>query len=129
MGGEQGAKRLVGAVHHFQLDDKREKGDNVAEIYRKSLLYLVSRSYQEKDAIVPLLGLRIYREAVQKRLAADGVSGRVKFYDPDGNPDWTKADSHGGFDNDLTTMNSMLGLVLGTDPGSKGFTKDDLGGY
>jgi len=125
----KGPARLIDAVHHFQLDDKREKEDNVAEIYRKSLLYLVSRAYEQKGAIVPLLGMRIYREAVEEGLAADGVASRVKVYDPDGNPDRTKAGWHGGFDNDLTTMNSMLELVLGADPGAKGFTAAELSGY
>jgi len=125
----QGPKRLIGTVHHFQLDDGREKDDNVAEIYRKSLLYLVSRSFQKKGEVVPVLGMEIYREAVEKRLAAEGVLGRVKFYDPEQNPDWTKADAHGAFDNDLATMNSMLELVLGKDPAGKRFEPEELPYY
>jgi hypothetical protein len=51
---------VVKELHHFLLDDETELGDNVSQIYRKSLLYLVSRSYQQKDKVAPLLGMAKY---------------------------------------------------------------------
>ena len=39
----------------------------------------------------------------------------------------TTSNSHGEFDNDLATMNSMLELVVG--PGVKSFETGDLEGY
>jgi hypothetical protein len=124
-----GARRLLRSASLFRLDDGRECDDNVVTVYRKSLLYLVSRSYQEKGAVVPIFGMEKYRELIEKRIKDAGIESRLKIYDPLSHPAWTKADSHGGFDNDLETMNSLLKLILGADPGEKGFKAEHLKGY
>ena len=43
-------------LHLDVLSDKEERDDNVASIYRKSLLYLVSNAL-ETDLRTPILGL------------------------------------------------------------------------
>ncbi|MBX9902801.1 MAG: C1 family peptidase [Burkholderiales bacterium] len=124
-----GAKRLLKSASLFRLDDGRERDDSVAAVYRKSLLYLVSRSFQEKGAVVPILGMEKCRELIEKRIKDAGIQSRLKIYDPVSHPAWTKADSHGSFDNDLATMNSLLKLILGADPGEKGFKAEHMKGY
>jgi hypothetical protein len=118
--------RHVGALYHFHLDDEAENNDNVATIYRKSLLYLVSRAYQKKHEVVPLMGMARYLD----RLPVDGVISRVHHYDNVKNPGKTTSASHGHFDNDVPTMNSLLEIILGRPPAeSRRFTGDDLSGY
>ncbi|MDA0733695.1 MAG: hypothetical protein O2909_03950 [Chloroflexi bacterium] len=111
-------------LHHFLLDDKAEQEDNVANIYRKSLLYLVPRSFQSRDGTVPILGMEKYLE----QLDCSGIQDRVEHYTPSKRSDFTATNSHGGFDDDETTMNSMLKLVLGREPDHK-FDGGSLSGY
>jgi hypothetical protein len=40
----------------------------------------------------------------------------------------TRSKSHGGFDNDTQSMNSLLGRVLGEAP-AKPFSEEDMKGY
>jgi hypothetical protein len=115
--------RVVQHLHHFILDDKTECDDNVALVYRKSLLYLVSRSYQKRGEVVPLMGMEKYLP-----LPDQGVHKRLSTYNTRDNPDVTKSSSHGGFDNDGATMNSMLRFVLGAEP-ERSFQDSDLSGY
>jgi hypothetical protein len=118
------ASRLVGSLTHLHLDDKTERDDNVAQVYRKSLLYLVSRSYQQKGRVVPLMGMAKHL----KQLPVQGVANRVRSYNNSDHPDWTESRTHGGFDNDERSMNNMLRVVLGRKPKRK-FSKEDLSGY
>lgn len=116
----------VGDLYHFHLDDEAETHDNVAQIYRKSLLYLVSRAYEKKGEVVPLMGMAKYLEG----LSTDGVVSRIHDYDNIKNPRKTTSTKHGRFDNDERTMNSLLEIILGEPPSqSKKFTADDLSGY
>ena len=119
---------LIGRLHHFQLDDEREQDDNVAGVYRKSLLYLVSRSFQDKNRVVPILGMQKYRDKVDEVLKVAGIAGRYSVYDPQTHSARTGAQQHGRFDNDEATMNSMIEFVLGAPPGTP-FDKTSLGGY
>lgn len=105
-------KGIVQHLHHFQLDDDREKADNVATIYRKSMLYLISRSFQEKRKIVPIAGMQIYRDKL--KIMAD--NDRVQIYDPESQWNATHAENHTGFDNDATTMNRFLQIILAHPP-------------
>jgi hypothetical protein len=121
-------KGTVAGMHHFLLDDKREQDDNVAVIYRKSLLYLVSRAYQSRKEVEPLLGMEKYMPDTLKALRQLKIDNKVFHYNTRANTNMTTSKSHGGFDNDLATMNSMLRLVLGAKP-SRPFTKTELSGY
>jgi hypothetical protein len=115
---------LVKEMHHFLPDDEAEQEDDVAQIYRKSLLYLVSRSYQQKDRVVPLLGMAKHLAD----LPIGDIKDRVKTYTTAERPDVTASTTHGGFDNDVITMNSHLKLVLGREP-DRPFKSEDLQGY
>ncbi len=119
---------LVKSSHLFQLSDETERDDNVAYIYRKSLLYLVARSYQPKGAVVPLLGMEKYFDEVDSRLRAAKLSGKLARTVAVKGSNTSASDSHGGFDNDEATMNSMLRIVLGAKPVSP-FKPSDLKGY
>ncbi len=102
------------------LSDQAEQEDNVAGAYRKSLLYLVSNALEDKLRRVPLLGM-------QKFLPPQQPSGSTLVVADTRNP-LSRSTSHGGFDNDLQSMDSLLRLVLGG--GSfRGFKADELKGY
>ncbi|MCB9500458.1 MAG: C1 family peptidase [Deferribacteres bacterium] len=102
----------VKGLHHFQLDDAREQGDNVALIYRKSILYLVSRALQKWRGIEPIMGMEIYKD----ELNGVGSDDRIQTYNPELHRDATRAEDHSGFPQDATTMNKMLELILGKYP-------------
>ena len=100
------------------LDKKKELDDNVAVIYRKSLLYLVSRSLQEKGKVVPILGMEKHLKSLSKKTQSNTFNTRD-------NTGKTASESHGDFDNDVTSMNTLLALVLGKKP-KRPFKEEDL---
>ncbi|MFK7828473.1 MAG: C1 family peptidase [Congregibacter sp.] len=103
----------------YNLSDPRELDDHVARVYGKSLLYLVSRAFEE-DANAPLLGMQKYN----KLLDTTGLP--VEFvYAKSSRSGRSRSDSHGGFDNDPATMNDLLARILGKKP-SRPFEKRDL---
>jgi pimeloyl-ACP methyl ester carboxylesterase len=113
------------AMHVYNLTDEVEQDDNVGMVYRKSLLYLVSRAFEEQiDPPEALLGMQRYSKELEKLQPnslffhySDGRSGaNVR----------TASASHGGFDNDPATMNSVLKTILGTPSVSYPFTKESL---
>lgn len=115
----------VRELHHFLLTEDAELDDNVARVYRKSLLYLVSRAYQRKTGKpVPLMGMDMFSSALEDILSGLPYHAHRA---PDRNGT-TRSTSHGGFDNDLATMNTMLSLVLGTNS-EKPFKEEDMKGY
>lgn len=103
----------------YNLRDKLEKDDSVATLYRKSLLYLVSNAF-EREKEKPLLGMKRFSSSIQKVgdlphiHCSNGVSGNA-----------TRSTTHGGFDNDVTTMNHILRRVMGGAP-VRLFTTEDL---
>jgi hypothetical protein len=121
----------------YVLSDKLELGDSVGP-YAKSLLYLVSNAF-EGTREVPILGMKACLEAdtVLARLFDKTVDGRPALVVSEGIPiDPAKeaaaikqgasvSHSHGGFDNDCATMNSVLTRVLGSAP-KRLFTGRDL---
>lgn len=89
----------------YNLNDKLERDDNVARIYRKSLLYLVSRAFERSGRKPkPLLGIDKYSKSLKTR-------GLIKIVST-GKGAKTESTSHGGFDNDKSTMNHVLKRVL-----------------
>ncbi|MDH3254559.1 MAG: C1 family peptidase [Acidobacteriota bacterium] len=111
----------------FVLSDDKEKKDTVEKIYRKSLLYLVSNSYQKtrqelNGSGIPLLGMATYLPRLSSVLSP--LRNRVAIYES-GSDAETASDSHGGFDNDVATMNTMLSQILRGAP-HREFVKDDL---
>ncbi len=103
----------------YNLIDKLEQDDTVTALYNKSLLYLVSNAF-EREKERPLLGMQKFNrelETVQgmpRIHYSDGVKGQI-----------THSTTHGGFDNDIFTMNHILKRVLGQVPVRK-FEKEDL---
>ncbi len=103
----------------YNLTEEQELDDTVAEVYRKSLLYLVSRAYEEKP-VEHILGMALYN----KHLDVAGFP--VSFiYSGQSQKPRSSSKSHGGFDNDPDTMNDVLRRILGKKPESL-FTKDIL---
>jgi len=109
------------ALDIYNLDDKLEAADNVAYVYRKSLLNLVSRAL-ERESDKPLLGMQRFAGQlppvgplnIQYSTGSDGV---------------TRSTSHGGFDNDPYTMNSILKRVLGGVDAPKPYQANEMEGY
>lgn len=117
------------------LDERAEKDDSVAKVYRKSLLYLVSNAFEETRGEY-LLGLQEHldlirglrepdprprgrdREQLDARIAKlRAVDDRLGVHYADGrSSDFTESTTHGGFDNDVRTMNSLLRIVLDGEP-------------
>lgn len=97
--------------------------------YGKSLLYLVSNAFEGKRE-VPLLGMKKFLND-DKDLSAllgrniDGLPGIVVSGEGDKPGETAKSDTHGGFDNDPNTMNSLLVRILGALP-KVAFTNRDL---
>ncbi len=103
----------------YNLLDELEKEDTVTALYHKSLLYLVSNAFErEKDR--PLLGMQKFAKDVPRvgelpRIHySNGATGAI-----------TRSTTHGGFDNDVYTLNHILKRVLGAAP-SRPFRKEDL---
>lgn len=113
-------KSKVRALTHYHLDKERELDDNVALVYRKSLLYLVSHSYQSKSGTIPIMGMGKYWEGE--------THARITTYNTGEHNAITSSSSHGGFDNDKSTMNHLLAEVLGKKPVHT-FNKEHLEGY
>lgn len=115
----------VDAMHVYNLTDEVEQDDNVGAVYRKSLLYLVSRAFEEKiEPAEALLGMQRYSKDLEKLRP-----GRLFFHYSDGRAGGrtrTASASHGGFDNDPATMNDILKTVLGKSTVPHPFTKESL---
>jgi len=112
----------------YILSDVGELDDDVGP-YGKSLLYLVSNAL-EGAREVPLLGMQKYLEAdsgVASLLGKDidGLPGIVVLGAPGPVGAIAQSDTHGGFDNDPNTMNSILRRILGSAP-PVAFTQRDL---
>lgn len=116
----------------YLLDDEteREREDTVGP-YGKSLLYLVSNAFEGKRG-TPLLGMKTYIDkdtelATLFSKEMDGrpaliVAGQAGTLEGEGRSSST---THGGFDNDSDTMNTILHRILGGSP-KRLFTKRNL---
>lgn len=142
--------RVMEKLHLDVLSDKVERDDNVASIYRKSLLYLVSNAL-ETDLRTPILGLDAVDDSsftgwdgssdtaqalsTWRAAALDAKLGartrrvsddRIEVaLGPDGQPVLQRA-SHGGFDNDIDVVSQTLQRIRG---GALALKVDDLRGY
>jgi hypothetical protein len=108
----------------YNLVDDLEQSDEVTMAYNKSLLYLVSRSFEEQ---IPekILGMQNYSKPIERRnltrLDIHYSKGRIP------GARVTASTSHGGFDNDPLTMNHVLSGILGRKPDKdKEFTESSL---
>lgn len=117
LGRNSRARVRINRLDIYALDEEAEKDDNVAEIYRKSLLYLVSNAFEEKSAM-PLLGMKKYAKSIAR-------DPGVRLFDTERTSAITRSKSHGGFDNDIATMNNILKTILGKIP-KQPFTRKEL---
>jgi hypothetical protein len=101
----------------FILSDGAERADRVA-LYRRSLLYLVSNGLEGRRE-TPIAGM-------QKFAAADPARWTTIVAAPTSAQ--SRSPTHGGFDNDPATMNTILSRVCGRriDEGNGGFTQAEL---
>lgn len=114
-------KLRIGQMDILNLKDKLERDDKVGSklAYRKSLLYLVSNAF-EKEKELPILGMEKFVKEVKESANppnfhySNGVTGNK-----------TRSTSHGGFDNDVHTMNHILRTILGGTP-KRPFEEEDL---
>jgi hypothetical protein len=93
----------------YNLSDDLEQNDRVTLAYNKSLLYLVSRAFEEQTP-APILGMEKYSDTVSRR-KLPRLTVRYSKGDVPG-ARVTASQSHGGFDNDPLTMNHILRRVL-----------------
>jgi len=117
----------------YVMSDDGERDDDVGvgavTPYGKSLLYLVSNAFEGKRG-TKLLGMARYLTP-QRDIDPSDVDAELRdlFSRPvDGHPSLviagaegdkfskSRSDSHGGFDNDPDTLNSVLRRILGGEP-------------
>ena len=118
----------------YLLSDVGERDDTVGP-YGKSLLYLVSNAFEGRRES-PILGMQRFvtsdspdpnKELVDKELeqflaaeVAKGLPSLIVAGAARANvkvsPNLSRSESHGGFDNDESTLNSVLYRILGNDP-------------
>ena len=103
----------------FNLDRTAERDDHSLKVYRKSLLYLVSRGFEPEKG-EPILGLEDSVRQDRKLARFLGIGGtsartRLTWCPNEGNPQGRRSGArlHGDFDNDLATMRSVLWGILG----------------
>jgi hypothetical protein len=121
----------------YVLSDVGERDDKVWA-YGKSLLYLVSNAFEGRRE-TPLVGMERYvtdeggegsqfvdpaMNTMFKRKVG-GLPSLVVAGKAEGPASTSRSESHGGFDNDPETMNSVLWRILGGKP-DRPFTTRDL---
>jgi hypothetical protein len=143
--------RLMEQLWLDVLSDAQERDDNVAGLYRKSLLYLVSNAL-EPDLRTPLLGMEVARQADYAgwdgsssssealgnwRAAAEGagLARRTNVVaaahvpvavDASGQPLATTRATHGSFDNNIEIVRATLERITGAP---LALPVDDLRGF
>ncbi|HEV2704569.1 MAG TPA: C1 family peptidase [Pyrinomonadaceae bacterium] len=125
----------------YILSDVGERDDTVGP-YGKSLLFLVSNAFEEERG-TPLLGMERFvsrRGETGGNYIGEGDEDIIELFERevDGLPSLvvagagagakstSRSDSHGGFDNDEWTLNSILRRVLGDDKPQREFSMRDL---
>ncbi|MGE3959650.1 MAG: C1 family peptidase [Vicinamibacterales bacterium] len=113
----------------FTLTDRAERDDHCANIYHKSLLYLVSNAFEKESRVasfgrsrgVPLLGMEIFANDLAKSeqptewvLSPNAAE--------EGKPGAARCTTHGGFDDDAATLKSTLARILKTEVQDVAFT-------
>ncbi|MCB2410766.1 caspase family protein [Hymenobacter lucidus] len=112
----------IGQLTLYTMEDRLERDDQCGGIYRKSLLYLVHHAL-ETERQTPILGLdaSLRNEEDMRRLL--GLAGQPN---PAARVVWSKttettgrssstSTTHGGFDDDAATMESVARRVLDQD--------------
>jgi hypothetical protein len=120
----------IGRFSLFTLTDQAEQDDDCAGIYHKSLLYLVSNAFEERQRVPllqkdgePILGMQKFVDGPVGRLLKELPHRWVLSPNstPKGSPDASLSRSHGGFDDDEATLRATLAIVLGKKAAANGF--------
>ena len=106
----------------YSLNDELEQDDTVTPLYRKSLLYLISNAFERTlpRESKPILGMQKFAKEVARHGDLEMIYSGV------GSPARSRSKSHGGFDNDVDTMNDILRNILAGRPVIREFTGRDL---
>lgn len=99
---------LDGTIQRYQqfhLTDKAEEDDSTCSPYMRSLLYLVSESFEGGER-TPILGMDKYFDAALARLK------NVTVHMSPGKT--STSTTHGGFDNDKPTQQSVVRFIKKT---------------
>lgn len=94
----------------YILNEQQELDDTVGP-YGKSLLWLVSNALEDKRE-TPLLGMKKYI-ASQPGLQQSAFKAIIESSGKGGTGARCMSETHGGFDNDPATMNTVLSHILG----------------
>ena len=114
-----GPGRAAESLTLYTMRRDFERKDNCAQIYRKSLLYLIFNALEDRRA-TPILGLEesLRGDADLKRLfglaGASATPSSVVWSPTPGDTGRSASTSlsHGGFDDDAPTMNSIVRRIL-----------------
>ena len=104
----------------FTMKRDFERDDDCAGVYRKSLLYLIHNALEDKRSTA-ILGLEDSLRGDGKLKALFGLGGSASslgevVWSPspgDTGRSASRSESHGGFDDDAPTMNSVARRILG----------------
>ncbi|WP_116811688.1 C1 family peptidase [Steroidobacter cummioxidans] len=115
-------KRRIKRFALFALSDKSEQDDHCANIYHKSLLYLVSHAFEDKPRIplfregVPILGMEKYLRKDAELTALFKGEHASLVISPNNKAlnsiDASTALRHGDFDDDAATVKATLRRIL-----------------
>lgn len=115
----------------FTLKDRIERDDHCANIYHKSLLYLVSNAFEERFRIPlirpdgePILGMEKFIVA-DRPVANVFKNGKAEWIltpndEAKGSRRESTARHHGDFDTDEATLRATLTRILGKKTGTSG---------
>ena len=108
----------------YVLKDKTERDDDCAKIYNKSLLYLVSNAFEDKERIpffrdgVPILGMEKFFDAALRKIFS--THGAELVLAPNTEPgdslSASEAMHHGDFDDDKKTVMSTFRRIAAGAP-------------
>ena len=81
----------------------------------------------EEEIPEEILGMKRYSERLAKKKIIRNLGNRFRLYYSNGSSHRdTCSSTHGGFDNDVATMNTVLMTILGRNTRLKRFTRESL---
>lgn len=113
-------EKTLQSLNLFTLSDQVEQDDNCAKLYNKSLLYLVSNSFEERPRVegatgTPILGMSkfIKNNPSFSDILRKGENWIISPNDAAvGTQGASRASGHGAFDNDKATLLATLARIV-----------------
>lgn len=101
----------------FTLTEQAEQDDNCFRIYNKSLLHLVSNSFEQIARGTPLLGMSKYIDQHRslKKLINDKTIEHITSPNSLPSPDACEASHHGEFNDNEKCLNSTIARITRSD--------------